>query len=114
MNLSQKIQSELQAMKNLFGARLCGSIDITSYLFKKETLIEEVNILKKSKVREMKSLVYHLKKKKKKKQLKMMKVRKVNIEISNYMISILIFNKFKNELFKIYVFINQKSMIASD
>ncbi len=63
MNLSQKIQSELQAMKNLFGARLCGSIDITSYLFKKETLIEEVNILKKRKVREMKSLVDHLKKK---------------------------------------------------
>jgi hypothetical protein len=38
MNLSEKIQSELQEMKNKFGARLCDSIDITTYFVQKRNL----------------------------------------------------------------------------
>ena len=38
MNLSQKIQSELQQMKEKFGARLCDSIDVTRYFVQKRNL----------------------------------------------------------------------------
>ena len=38
MNLSEKIQSELQQMKEKFGARLCDSIDVTRYFVQKRNL----------------------------------------------------------------------------
>lgn len=41
MNLSEKIQNELQEMKNKFGATLCDSIDIARYFVQKEILIKK-------------------------------------------------------------------------
>jgi hypothetical protein len=38
MNLSEKIQNELQEMKNKFGATLCDSIDIARYFVQKRNL----------------------------------------------------------------------------
>ena len=49
MNLSEVIQSELQEMKNKFGARLCDSIDITRYFVQKRNLYQKSEQIEKEK-----------------------------------------------------------------
>ena len=54
MNLSEKIQNELQEMKNTFGAKLSDAIDITRYFVQKRNLNQrrEENEKKKEKEKE--------------------------------------------------------------
>ena len=52
MNLSEKIQNELQEMKNTFGAKLSDAIDITRYFVQKRNLNQRREAIEKTKEKE--------------------------------------------------------------